>query len=72
MTLASLSHSMHFHQPVRADGWLCHVIHSPAASGARGYALGEFWDESGVLIASSSQEGLMRSGKTPPRSTILE
>lgn len=57
---ASLSHSMRFHQPFRTDEWLCHAMYSPAASGARGYALGEFWSEAGVLVASTAQEGLIR------------
>ena len=49
----------------RCDEWLCHVMESPAASGARGFALGEIWSEAGVLVASTSQEGLIR--KTPPK-----
>ena len=52
---------MHFHRPFRLDQqWLCHVMHAPSASGARGYALGEFYNEDGVLVASSCQEGLIR------------
>ena len=58
--VSSLTHTMHFHQPFRIDEWLIHVIESPSASGARGFARGEVWSESGVLVASTSQEGLMR------------
>jgi acyl-CoA thioesterase-2 len=57
---ASLTHTMTFHAPVRADEWHCHAMRSPAASGARGFALGEFWSEGGTLVASSAQEGLIR------------
>ena len=57
---ASLSHSMYFHRPFRADEWLCHVMYSPSASGARGFTLGEVWSESGQLVASTAQEGLIR------------
>ena len=59
--LASLSHSIHFHRPFRLDEeWLVHVMRCPSTSGARGLALGEFWSETGALVASTSQEGLMR------------
>ena len=59
--MASLSHSLHFHAPFSLDKqWLCHVVRSPVASGGRGLAVGQFWSEEGVLVASSSQEGLMR------------
>ena len=51
---------MHFHRPFRADEWLCHVMTSPSATGARGFSRGEFYSESGVLVASSAQEGLIR------------
>ena len=61
--VASLSHTMHFHRPFRADEWLCHVMISPSASGARGFARGEFYTEAGVLVASTAQEGLMRWNK---------
>ena len=59
--MASLSHSLHFHQPFALDRqWLCHVVHSPVASGGRGFALGQVWTEGGVLVASTAQEGLIR------------
>ena len=63
MQVASLTHSVHFHHPsrFRLDGeWLCHVMTSPVAAGARGYAMGEVWTEGGLLVASTSQEGLIR------------
>lgn len=61
---ASLSHSVTFHRPFRMDAWLCHVMRSPSASGGRGFALGEVWSEDGRLVASTSQEGLMRVRST--------
>ena len=62
---ASLTHAMHFHQPFRCDEWLCHVMESPSSSGARGFATGEIWSEGGVLVASTSQEGLIRRLAAP-------
>ena len=65
MQMASLSHSMNFHREFRFDtSWLCHVMSSPTTSGGRGFALGEVWSEDGRLVASTSQEGLMRVRST--------
>ncbi len=58
--LASLDHAMWFHRPFRADDWLLYVQDSPSASSARGYCRGEIYDRAGRLVASATQEGLMR------------
>lgn len=63
MQVASLDHAMWFHRPFRMDDWLLQVIESPSASGARGLVRGRFYTRDGVLVASSTQEGLMRSHK---------
>ena len=60
MQLASLDHVMWFHQPFRIDEWLLHVIDSPVAHGARGLVRGRVFTRGGALVASTSQEGLMR------------
>ena len=60
MQTASLDHAMWFHRPFRFDEWLLYVLDSPSASGARGLARGQFYTSSGVLVASTMQEGLMR------------
>lgn len=57
---ASLDHSVWFHRPSRADGWLLYAEDSPSASGARGFARGSMFDRSGALVASVAQEGLIR------------
>lgn len=57
---ASLDHSIWFHRPFRADEWLLYSTESPSASGARGFNVGHFFTEDGVLVASATQEGLMR------------
>ena len=51
---------MWFHRPFRMDEWLLYVVDSPSASGGRGLVRGQFFDGSGQLIASTSQEGLIR------------
>ena len=58
--MASLDHAMWFHRPFRADRWLLYCMESPNASGARGLAMGRFYDEKGALVASTAQEGLIR------------
>jgi acyl-CoA thioesterase-2 len=63
MQVASVDHVMWFHRPFRMDDWLLHVMHSPSASGARGFVRGSFFSRDGRLVASTAQEGLMRRRK---------
>ncbi|HEX5007200.1 MAG TPA: acyl-CoA thioesterase II [Hyphomonadaceae bacterium] len=58
--MASLDHSMWFHEPFDISNWLLYTMDSPSSSGARGFNRGEIFTESGVLVASVTQEGLMR------------
>jgi len=58
--LASLDHAIWFHQIIDLSDWLLFDLISPIASGARGLTTGHIFDRSGRLIASVSQEGLMR------------
>ncbi len=58
--MASLDHTMWFHRPFRADDWLLYSIDSPSAQNARGLARGQIFDRAGHLIASTSQEGMIR------------
>lgn len=58
---ASVDHAMWFHnQNFRADEWLLCRTHSPWAGGARGFAIGSIYSRNGNLIATSTQEGLIR------------
>ncbi len=58
---ASLDHSMWFHARFRIDEWVLAVIESPTASNGRGFNRGLMFSSDGALIASVSQEGLMRA-----------
>lgn len=58
--VASLDHAMWFHRPFRADEWLLYDQDSPCASGARGFNRGLIYNQAGELVASTTQEGLMR------------
>ncbi|MCH9673787.1 MAG: thioesterase family protein [Gammaproteobacteria bacterium] len=57
---ASLDHSMWFHRPARADEWLLFAQSVESTGAGRGLASGRFFDQSGSLIATCTQEGLMR------------
>lgn len=58
--VASLDHAMWFHRRVRADEWLLYAQDSPNSGGARGFSRGAFFTQSGELVASVAQEGLIR------------
>ena len=58
--MASLDHALWFHRDVRVDNWLLYSFDSPNASGARGFARGQFFTRDGILVASAAQEGLVR------------
>ncbi len=60
MQVASLDHVMWFHARFRVDEWLLHVMDSPRASGARGLVRGRVFTRDGKLVATTSQEGLIR------------
>jgi acyl-CoA thioesterase-2 len=60
LVVASIDHAMWFHRSVRVDDWLLYSTDSPSASGARGFARGSIFSRDGRLVASTSQEGLMR------------
>ena len=62
--LASLDHAMWFHRPFRADEWLLYVQDSPSAFGARGFCRGSIFTREGALVASVTQEGLIRRQET--------
>ncbi|MGN0063359.1 MAG: acyl-CoA thioesterase [Nocardioides sp.] len=60
---ASLDHSIWFHKPFRADRWWLYDQVSPRATGGRGFTTARVFDESGDLVASVVQEGLIRVKK---------
>jgi len=60
MQVASLDHGMWFHRDFRMDDWLLYVIKSPSASKARGLNHGSIFTRDGRLVASTTQEGLIR------------
>jgi acyl-CoA thioesterase-2 len=62
---ASLDHALWFHRPFRADDWLLYAQDSPNLHGARGFARGLIFTRDGTLVASVTQEGLVRERRLP-------
>jgi acyl-CoA thioesterase-2 len=58
--MASLDHALWIHRPVPLDDWLLFHKRTSTASGSRGLSHAEFFTRDGTLVASVSQEGLMR------------
>ncbi len=64
LKIASIDHSMWFHQPIDFTQWVLYCTESPTSGGGRGLVKGQFFDQSGKLLASTMQEGLIRKGNT--------
>ena len=68
--IASLDHAMWFHRPFRMDEWLLHSVESSTAHGARALAKGQIFNQAGDLVASTTQEGLIRELTTTEKQTF--
>ncbi len=60
LMMASLDHALWFHRPFKADEWLLYAQDSPSSSGALGFNRGSIFTREGALVASVTQEGLIR------------
>ncbi|MER7717724.1 acyl-CoA thioesterase domain-containing protein [Streptomyces flaveolus] len=58
--LASLDHALWIHRTPRADAWLLYSQRAARLSGGRALSHGELWDEQGRLVATVTQEALLR------------
>ena len=63
MQVASLDHALWFHNDLRADDWLLYAMDSPWAGNSRGFSRGSVYNRAGQLVASVTQEGLIRHRK---------
>jgi acyl-CoA thioesterase-2 len=61
---ASLDHTIWFHRDARADEWLLYCTDAPWSGGGRGFNRGRIYNQSGELVASVAQEGMMRKRKS--------
>jgi acyl-CoA thioesterase-2 len=57
---ASLDHALWFHEEVNFNDWLLYSCDSPWAGHGRGFNRGKIFSRDGRLIASASQEGVVR------------
>jgi acyl-CoA thioesterase-2 len=57
---ASLDHAIWFHDDVVVDDWLLYAMDAPWSGRGRGFNRGQIFTRDGRLMASVSQEGLMR------------
>ncbi|MGW1625773.1 acyl-CoA thioesterase [Streptomyces sp. NPDC002172] len=65
-TSAVTSHTVWFHRPFGADGWLLLRQHSPLLAHGRCFGRGDVLTEDGTLVASYAQEALLRFTKEAP------
>jgi acyl-CoA thioesterase-2 len=63
---ASLDHAVWFHRPARADEWILFDVGPVSNFGARGLAQGSMHSVDGVLLATITQEALLRPAGTVP------
>jgi acyl-CoA thioesterase-2 len=63
----SLGHALWLHRPVRFDGWHLHTQETLAIAGHRGLVRGAIHDLDGRLVASVSQEVLVRPAQETRR-----
>lgn len=62
---ASLDHAMWFHRPFRMDEWLLVSSTASVYSGSRSLCTAQIFDSSGLLVATATQEALIRATDIP-------
>lgn len=60
LQLASMNHAVWLHAPFRSDEWHLYEQHGYWMGGGRGISTGRLFDRKGTLVASTTQEGLLR------------
>lgn len=60
--MVSLDHTIYFHNPraFRADEWMLTEMETPWAGDGRGVVIQRIWSKQGILIATCTQEGVVR------------
>ncbi|NOX51202.1 MAG: acyl-CoA thioesterase II, partial [Gammaproteobacteria bacterium] len=59
--MASLDHALWIHRSVPINEWILFHKRTSTSQGARGLVHAEFFSQQGILIASVTQEGLLRT-----------
>jgi acyl-CoA thioesterase II len=60
MKIASLDHAMWFHSDQGIEDWMLYEVESIKAGDGRAYCIGRIFSRNGELVASTTQEGLIR------------
>ncbi|MFC3121591.1 acyl-CoA thioesterase [Agaribacter flavus] len=60
LRIATIDHAMWFHRPFSFNDWKLYSLKSPSSGNSRALVQGKVFDSNGDLLASSSQEGLIR------------
>jgi len=68
VTGTSLDHAMWFHRAARADEWMLYDQRVEFTGGARGLASATLYSESGTILGTCVQEGLIRWTPDPDQS----
>jgi acyl-CoA thioesterase-2 len=71
LSMASIDHAMWFHQNARADEWLLFEVNSTRAINGRGLSFGKFFTQSGNLVLSCAQEGVLRISKKQVKASSI-
>ena len=58
--MATLNHSMWIHRPVDLNNWHLYDVHSANAFGDRALVIGHMYAQTGELVATMVQEGMLR------------
>ena len=56
----TMNHTVWFHRPIKFDDWVLYSTTSPVAADSRGLATGHFFDRSGQVLATTTQEGIVK------------
>jgi len=56
----TVNHSVWFHRPVNFSDWVLYCTASPVAAESRGLATGHFFNAAGQVVATVTQEGIVK------------
>ncbi|WP_349773611.1 acyl-CoA thioesterase [Brachybacterium sillae] len=63
LRMATINHALWWHRHVDLNDWLLLEQVSPSAAGGRGLTTGHLWTRDGHLVATITQEGMIRTGR---------
>ncbi|MCL6421973.1 acyl-CoA thioesterase II [Brachybacterium sp. JHP9] len=63
LRMATINHAIWWHQHADLNDWLLYVQRSPSASGGRGLTQGQLFARDGSLVATVTQEGMIRTAQ---------